>query len=246
MTHEERRDARIAKAFRMADLYRQGQTLEVIGEQYGITRERVRQLLKEVGVTAKQGGAAVRAKKKREELSSRLEEKSLRVRGMTCAEFKAIPSKAKRAYAQQRRNAAIRGIEWKFNLASWWRFWSMSGKWDHRGRGQGYCMARKGDSGPYSPDNVYICTIGENFSDSWIWRPSHTRISKATGRPVGKIIEALGEAHCVAEWARIKGIQYSTLQARLDSGLTPEQALTAPLRRTNTHMKRLSEQEQRA
>jgi len=37
----------------MHALYRQGATLEEVGEQYGITRERVRQLFKEAGLATR-------------------------------------------------------------------------------------------------------------------------------------------------------------------------------------------------
>lgn len=246
MTHQERRVARIAKANEMAALYRQGLTLKEVGDRYGVTRERVRQLLKSIGADGKQGGAALVAKAKREAYQAHLDAKSLRLRGMTHAEFRALPRKVLSAYRNQRRNARTRGIEWKFNLASWWRIWELSGKWFQRGRGYGYVMARKGDAGPYSPDNVYICTSAQNASDQYIWKPAHKRIRKATGRPAGKLIEAFGEVHTVSEWSRIKGLGLSTLDARLKRGMSPEDALTRPIKPTITHLTRLQKQEHRA
>jgi hypothetical protein len=51
--------------------------------------------------------------------------------------------------------------------------WQDSGKWEQRGRKQGqYCMARKGDVGPYSPDNVDIITIRQNSIDANKGRPT--------------------------------------------------------------------------
>jgi hypothetical protein len=54
--------------------------------------------------------------------------------------------------------------------------WDASGKWDQRGRGDGYVMSRYGDEGPYQKDNVYICLARENNSQ---------RKEKQSGLPMG-------------------------------------------------------------
>jgi len=78
---------------------------------------------------------------------------------------------AKKRYVQQRCVAHKRGIDWLFTFESWWQMWQDSGKWAERGRKLGqYCMARKGDIGPYSPDNVEIVTNSKNSSDGNIGR----------------------------------------------------------------------------
>ena len=71
-----------------------------------------------------------------------------------------------RAFVEQRRNAKARGIEWRFNLSQWWKVWQDSGRWEQRGRGTGYVMCRKGDIGPYSPENVFIARAEKNVSDA--------------------------------------------------------------------------------
>lgn len=73
---------------------------------------------------------------------------------------------APEAFVVQRRGAHVRGIAWEFTLPSWWRVWQASGKWSERGCGRGqYVMARHGDIGPYSPNNVYIATVEQNALD---------------------------------------------------------------------------------
>ena len=73
----------------------------------------------------------------------------------------------KARYTQQRCAARKRNIEWLFTFESWWKMWDDSGKWLERGRKLNqYCMARKGDIGPYSPDNVDIVVISTNTSDA--------------------------------------------------------------------------------
>lgn len=46
------------RADRMALMYRQGVTLAKIGNQYGLTRERVRQIIGKTGITAAEGGVS--------------------------------------------------------------------------------------------------------------------------------------------------------------------------------------------
>ena len=70
-------------------------------------------------------------------------------------------------YWQQKTNARRRGIPWEFDYLSWWYMWQDSGKWELRGSVAGcYCMARRGDKGPYSPDNCEIVLFEQNSSDS--------------------------------------------------------------------------------
>jgi hypothetical protein len=68
------------------------------------------------------------------------------------------------AFCRQRQSARQRGIGWELKLWDWWMIWSASGRWDQRGRGEGYVMSRYGDEGPYRKDNVYIGTARENNS----------------------------------------------------------------------------------
>lgn len=75
-------------------------------------------------------------------------------------------ARARKRYNAHRRQAKFRGILWLWDYTSWCEWW----------RQQGYdrntapimrhvdspCMARYGDEGPYSPDNVYLTTRREN------------------------------------------------------------------------------------
>ncbi|MEK1932225.1 MAG: hypothetical protein AAAC47_21105, partial [Pararhizobium sp.] len=86
-------------------------------------------------------------------------------------------------FCRQRMNAKARGIEWNLSFADWWRIWRDSGKWDQRGRGYRFNMARYGDSGPYSEENVYICTGAQNASDSYLTKPASARVAKRKKKP---------------------------------------------------------------
>lgn len=70
------------------------------------------------------------------------------------------------AFRTQKRNAARRGVPWRFGFREWVSVWINSGKWDLRGVGIGrYCMARHGDVGAYEASNVAIQLCTQNSRD---------------------------------------------------------------------------------
>ncbi len=70
-------------------------------------------------------------------------------------------------YIRHQANANRRGIPWKFTFETWWKMWEDSGKWELRGRKSGmFCMARNGDRGEYSPENVQIVQMGVNSTEA--------------------------------------------------------------------------------
>lgn len=78
------------------------------------------------------------------------------------AAFKLLPGNPLQKYKEARNNAHQRQIDWQLSLKEWWGIWQDSGKWELRGQGQGYCMCREGDVGPYAVENVFIAPIREN------------------------------------------------------------------------------------
>src|SRR6478735_12823895 len=63
------------------------------------------------------------------------------------------------AYASHRRSAWMRGIPFLFTFEQWSEWWLTDDRWSRRGRKAGQLqMGRKGNSGPYSPDNVECAT----------------------------------------------------------------------------------------
>jgi hypothetical protein len=77
---------------------------------------------------------------------------------------------AKRKYGEHKANAARRGILFTFSYDEWVAWWvaALGPDWlARRGCSKGkYCMARRGDAGPYAPENVLCILHGENVSDA--------------------------------------------------------------------------------
>lgn len=171
--HLEQAAKRAAKALDMAQRYEAGSTLQEIGTYFGITRERVRQLISgELGMTGKDGGQAKRSALRRAGEASEKDRRCLAEHGMSREEYKRVRSnlspsgqQPQQCFRQQRNNARLREIPWQMTFAEWWRIWQESGKWNERGRGHGYCMARHGDRGPYAAWNVKIIHAPLNNSE---------------------------------------------------------------------------------
>lgn len=179
-----------SRARQMIDAYSAGLSLEKIGEIHGVTRERVRQIISKRGVTRFDGGSSIRAEAKKAARTFRIvanrDERCMRVYGCLYSGLETLlgkgvqltSNKAAKAYVHQKRNSDKRGIEFSLTFPQWWAVWQKSGKWEQRGRGQGYVMARTGDVGSYSVGNVYICTQSQNSKDSYIKTPASIRTAK--------------------------------------------------------------------
>lgn len=177
------------RAHAMRLLYREGKTLEEIGVQFGVSRERARQIMK---LKAKDGGMSVRTiMKERERQEARSDSANRRaheVYGVSLQELTDIQgdlSLSQRGgpaivYREKQNSAFTRQVPWEFTLSTWWKVWQDSGKWNKRGRTKGtYCMARNGDAGPYSPDNVRIVTVQENIAEAYDKHPGEARAARA-------------------------------------------------------------------
>lgn len=229
----------------MKEMFLRGKTLAEVGAAFGITRERVRQVLTKVGITRLDGGAAMRSLRnirdkaeKIDRLRAKREQRHFDKYGMSIADLDAICAAPRSSrehptvkFSQQKKSAKARGIAWELSFADWWRIWRESGKWDQRGRSKGYCMARWGDDGPYSAENVYICTIGQNFSDSYSVKPWASRFPN--GHPASALRRGTGRGWYLKTTRKTKRyvaqICVNGVTVYIGSFKTPEQAHAAYL-----------------
>jgi len=146
------------RALDMARLYKDGQTLEQIGVKYGVTRERVRQLIRPLGVTGKDGGHHVSVARKRLDRSLVLGVAHALKFGCSKEERISIPSSARTRFHQDRRNYStgpMGHIGWNLSLTEWWTIWQESGHWQDRGRGK-YVLRRHDVTKPHGVGNTFI------------------------------------------------------------------------------------------
>lgn len=149
----------------MAALYQSGKTLQEIGIQYGLSRERVRQLITKFhGLRAPDGGKHKTGADKHAIFEAKRNARSLKRWGCNFDQYTAIRNlkRPTRAFASQRQNAKKRGIGFDLTLWQWWSIWQQSGKWSQRGRGNKFMMCRTNDLGSYAIGNVYIATGCDN------------------------------------------------------------------------------------
>lgn len=191
----------------IAAMYATGKTLAEVGVAFGIARERVRQIVSNLGLSRLDGGCAVRIFKSAHDRAEMMQAKAAK-KELACSEKwgisldqyrsivgqygnSSVPSSPFRKYISHRSNAAKRGIAWEFTFADWWRVWQESGHWEQRGLGHGlYVMARWGDAGSYTPANVYICTQSQNAKDSYLVHPAKKRMAKRAAN--GNCVRAKG------------------------------------------------------
>lgn len=162
---------------KMAALYRSGHTLQEVGDLFGISRERVRQVIRgRFGLDAHLHGREERSIQRRGRAENARNSRLLAKYGCTSEQYAELLGIGRRmtdtgapfcrtptgAWHSQRRSAMRRKIPWEISLWDWWMVWKTSGKWEQRGRGRGYMMCRNGDQGSYSLDNVYIATGSHN------------------------------------------------------------------------------------
>lgn len=160
----------VSRELAMVAAYRGGKTLQQIGTEYGLTRERVRQIVARHGLSGADGGARVARQKAAALVEPARDQDALRKYGCSAAQYRDIRAAHGRpvaAFRKQRSNAVNRGIAWDLTLLQWWAIWQQSGHWRDRGSGAGrYCMARHGDIGPYSEGNVSIVPTEVNARDA--------------------------------------------------------------------------------
>jgi hypothetical protein len=172
------------------EYWKEGRTLQEVGNKYGCTRERIRQILnRSFGLTGmdniektKNSILAIYLKKKDLAIENRYSREMFIYKVFGChEEIVAHINKGKfhqkeggvaNDYYWQRHHSSCRGIKWEISLPEWWQIWKESGKYPVRGKHLGeYVMSRYGDHGPYHKDNVHICLAVDNIKEYYQLTP---------------------------------------------------------------------------
>ena len=166
-THSQRRIDRRARAEEMAALYSTSMTLQQIGDKYGLTRERIRHILKkELGLTAKNGVTAARFAALRENRRRDHEARWMEKQGCTVAQWRSIPARARAAFMMQRSNARRYNEAWALSMWEWWELWRTSDRWEQRGRGR-HVLGRLDRSKPWALGNVAVVPMAAILASRW-------------------------------------------------------------------------------
>jgi hypothetical protein len=157
--------------------FRDGQTMQSIADIYGLSRERIRQILDKRGLIFKDGGKHVQAQRsaavKLNRRASKRNLMTLHYYGCSHAEALAInggkpistPDYPVWTFRESRRQAVSVGYEWDISIKDWWAIWQASGKWEQRGRkAESYALFRKDNQGPFSADNLEVVTFSQGIS----------------------------------------------------------------------------------
>lgn len=202
----------VARAEKMSSMYRQGLTLEKIGQHFGITRERVRQIIARVGVTRDD-----RLKKPittEADRKARLDANSMARWGIPYDEKKRRRADGTiLAFTNQRNAAKGRRIFWSLKFVDWLAVWEASGKMHLRGRGVGrYVMSRVKDEGGYVLGNVHIQLSTENNSQGL----AKCRANRAKNTGVWMLYPGLSQPW-IAKYGKTLIGRYATEQEATDA-----------------------------
>jgi hypothetical protein len=148
----------------ICEQFKSGVTLTELARVYGVSRQRIHQIIAKAGLSRRHGGEYVKRTPKRE---SRIAE-HLKKWGMSRAEkakyviyWKGICVNVTKVYFAQKHNAEYRNIGFRLSFKEWLDVWGELLL--HRGRGKrGLCMCRFNDSGSYEYGNVFIGYAVEN------------------------------------------------------------------------------------
>ena len=135
--------------------YAAGETLAAIGDSFDISAERVRKILKKLGLDKTNAGLATRNLNK--PCKPAVEPYCVRVYGCSAGELEKFTLAERQAYLQQKTNVRRTDVQWRLTLPEWSGVWFRSGKWAQRGRGaRKYGLCRIDSSGAFSAENVLI------------------------------------------------------------------------------------------
>lgn len=155
-----------------------GMTIYELGQQRGVSHQRIQQIIAEHGLTREDGGVStirdIRANARATHAFSKRAAKDaefLPAFGCTRGEVKALNNQMMpynkysmaRSFINQQRAALRIGAAWDLTFPQWIKIWQDSGHLEERGRyGEGYVLTRYDLAKGFTLDNCYITTLSES------------------------------------------------------------------------------------
>ena len=149
---------------RMTSKYLSGISYAQIGIDEGISRERVRQLLKPF-VNSKDGGRYLAGKKAKKERLLEREERYKERFGCSFEEYKKIPVDIRRAYTVFCQNQRRFGKTVNLTLIDWYTTWEESGKWSLHGRNK-FVMAVTSTTNIVTINDIKVMEFGQRIREA--------------------------------------------------------------------------------
>jgi DNA-binding transcriptional MerR regulator len=220
---EMRLQTRMERASKLAELYKTtSTTYEAIGIQEGITRERVRQLLKMVGVSRKDklSKSAARATQK----AARLERHCIHSYGCGWNDVRRITGRDKfqflrkhpliKLYWHHRNHANRTKIGWGFTLPEYAEI--VGPHLEKFGlRRDSMVLGRKDKSLPFSKDNCEVVTLQANSRATNGFAAAHGFVTARKIDRIRKVLAMQGEGLSQQEIAERLGVSRATISSDL-------------------------------
>lgn len=161
----------------ICDLFKKGTTITRLAIRFGVSRQRIQQIISDNGLTRHDGGYSV-IKQTKDQIKKIEKKRQIFIKesilGMPMEKYKHLLKYRPRpyyVYLRQRLNALQRGIEWSLSFGQWWMFWEDSGQWENHGRGfNKFVLTRKNYKKGFHLDNVEIAVFSEYLRNPTIDR----------------------------------------------------------------------------
>ena len=196
IAREDGRSMQMTRAEKMYQSYKDGRTVREIGDEWGVTRERVRQILTgQFGTTFADSGI-------HKLLMQRKEQRRNNVAKYIANKFGCSPEQLAEMrrmrvvyeYKIKRRNVIRPGGSWELNLYQFWTLWRDSDHWEQRGIGVGkYVMATIDKTKNYRIGNIEIVRYEDAIVRRYkVREPRAPKVSKAIDPRVLPTIPEVG------------------------------------------------------
>lgn len=144
--------------------FKNGDTIPSLAQLYTLSPQRIQQILKAFGISARDGGQHVRSKPNKalcaKKTAQSNDKRAKELYGVSHETYKELRKKSftlVRAFTAKKHSAQHKDIPFTLTLQQWFSLWEESGKSHLFGRGEGkYCLGRIDDSKGFSATNVEV------------------------------------------------------------------------------------------